>query len=65
MVMADEAHRSHADRSFSEELQKAIGATPRLLLFTGTASTRCLRLFGERKGDFFVPFHAVTEEEVA
>lgn len=65
LVVADEVHRSHADRAFSEELQKAIGAVPRLLLFTGTASDRCLRLFGVREGDFFVPFHAVSEEEVA
>jgi len=65
VVMADEVHRSHADKAFSEELSKVLGARPRLLLFTGTASDRCLRMFGEREGQHFVPFHAVAEETVA
>ena len=64
VVMADEVHRSHADKAFSEELSKVLGARPRLLLFTGTASDRCLRLFGEREGQHFVPFHSVAEETV-
>ena len=65
VVMADEVHRSHADKAFSEELSKVLGGRPRLLLFTGTASDRCLRMFGEREGQHFVPFHAVAEETVA
>lgn len=64
VVMADEVHRSHADKAFSEELSKVLGGRPRLLLFTGTASDRCLRMFGEREGQHFVPFHAVAEETV-
>lgn len=63
VILADEVHRSHADRSFSEEMEKAVGIKPRLFLFTGTASDRCLRLFGVRQGQYFVPFHAVSEGE--
>ena len=64
LVLADEVHRSHADRSFTEELERALGPKPRLMLFTGTASDRCLRLFGVRDQGYFVPFHAVSEEQV-
>lgn len=65
LVFADEVHRSHADKALSEELSQTLGDRSRLLMYTGTASDRTLRLFGVRHGDTFKPFHSVTEEEVA
>eukprot|EP00928_Gymnodinium_smaydae_P020381 TRINITY_DN17876_c0_g1_i1.p1 TRINITY_DN17876_c0_g1~~TRINITY_DN17876_c0_g1_i1.p1 ORF type:complete len:1075 (-),score=179.60 TRINITY_DN17876_c0_g1_i1:198-3362(-) len=69
-ALADEAHRSHADKSLSEELNRVLGGPVHFLLYTGTASDRCLRLFGERqqRGDeieLCKPFHSVTEADVA
>lgn len=75
-ALADEAHRSHADKSLSEELNRVLGGPVHFLLYTGTASDRCLRLFGEvakrgGAGDegeaihVCKPFHAVSEAEVA
>jgi len=75
-ALADEAHRSHADKSLSEELNRVLGGPVHFLLYTGTASDRCLRLFGERERrgsedsgqeaiDLCKPFHSVSETVVA
>ena len=40
VVMAADVNRSHAEKAFSEDLAKALGARPRLFLFTGTALER-------------------------
>ena len=48
---SDEAHRSHADKSLSEELSRVLGGTVKCLMYTGTVTDRCLRLFGERTVD--------------
>jgi hypothetical protein len=48
MVLADEVHRSHADKSLTKELNRVRGGAVPLRLYTGTAANRCLRLFGNR-----------------
>ena len=50
--------------SYTEELERVLGGGVRLRMFTGTATDRCLRLFGERgkRGDveIYRPFHSCT-----
>jgi type I site-specific restriction-modification system R (restriction) subunit len=66
MVLADEVHRSHADKSLTEELNRVLGGAVPLRLYTGTATNRCLRLFGNRiqRGgiDVLRPFHNVIQD---
>jgi hypothetical protein len=66
MVLADEVHRSHADKSLTEELNRVLGGAVPLRLYTGTATNRCLRLFGNRiqRGgiDVLRPFHSVIQD---
>ena len=69
VVLCDEVHRSHADKSLSEELNTVLGGKVKLLMYTGTASDRCLCLFGDRKPrdgfEVCTPFHSVSEAKVA
>ena len=46
MVLVDEVHRSQANHALLENLEKAIGAKLQLIIYTGTASDRCVRAFG-------------------
>jgi hypothetical protein len=64
-VLADEAQRSHADKALSEELARFLGAGVPLVMYTGTATDRCLRLYGECSEGTFRPFHTASEEDVA
>ena len=69
MVFADEVHRSHADKSLTEALEKSVGVGVRLRMFTGTATDRCLRLFGyctrKAEAEVYKAFHAIFETECA
>ena len=39
MVLADEVHRSHADKTFTEEMGRVLGGPVPLRMYTGTRLT--------------------------